>query len=61
MTRATIGISAANMALKQNAIELTYKYPLAANVVHELFYIDDTLTGADSIESAIALQRQLQD
>ncbi len=65
MTRATFGVSAscfaANMALKQNAIELIGKYPLAANVVHESFYVDDTLTGADSIESAITLQRQLKD
>ena len=65
MTRATSGVSAssftANMGLKQNAIELSDKYPLAANVVHESFYIDDTLTGSDNIESAITLQRQLQD
>lgn len=62
MTIATSGVSAscfaANMALKR---ELTDKYPLAARVVHELFYVDDTLTGADSIKSAITLQRQLQD
>ena len=41
MTRATFGVSAscfaANMALKQNAIELTDKYLLAANVIHESF------------------------
>ena len=49
------------MALNQNSIELTDKYQLPANVVHESFYVDDTLTGAHSIESAIALQRQLQD
>ena len=65
MTRATFDVSAsclaANMALKLNAIELTDKYLLAANVVHESFYADDTLTGTDSIECAIALQRQLQD
>ena len=65
MTRATFGVSAscftANMAFKQNAIELTDKYPLAGHVVHESLYADDTLNGADSIESAIALQRQLQD
>ena len=52
---------AANMVLKQNTIDLTDRYPLAVNVVHKSFYVDDTLTGADSIESAIALQRQLQD
>ena len=61
MTRAMFDISApffsAKMVLKQNAMELTGTYPLAASVTHELFYIDDTVTGADSIESAIALQR----
>ena len=59
MTRATLGFPAtcftANMALKQNAIKLTDKYLLAANGFHESFYIDDTMTGADSIESAITL------
>ena len=65
MTRATFGVSAscfaANMAVKQNAIELANKYPLAADAVHKSFYVDDGLTGADDVESAIALQRQLQD
>ena len=65
MTRATFGVSAscfaANMAVKQNAIELASKYPLAADAVHKSFYVDDGLTGADDIDSAIALQQQLQD
>ena len=64
MTLATFGISAscfaANMAVKQNAIEQADQYPLAAEAVHKSFYIDDRLTGADDMESAIALQRQLQ-
>lgn len=50
-----------NMAVKQNAIELTSEYPLAAEVVHKSFYVDDGLTGADNVESAITIQRQLQD
>ena len=65
MTRATFGVSAscfaANMAVKQNAMELANKYPLAADAVHKSFYVDDGLTGADDIDSAITLQRQLQD
>ena len=65
MTRATFGVSAscfaANMAVKQNAIELAEEYPLAAKEDHEAFYVDDGLTRADSVESAIVLQRQLQD
>lgn len=64
MTRATFGVSAscfaANMAVKHNAIELVDKYPLAAVAVHESFYVDDGLTGADDVKSAITLQRQLQ-
>ena len=65
MTRATFGMSAscfaANMAIKHNALELQDKYPQAANAVCTSFYVDDCLTGADNIESAITLQRQLQD
>ena len=65
MTRATFGVSAscfaANMAVKQNALELTRKYPQAAEAVLKSFYVDDGLSGADSVKLAIALQRQLQD
>jgi hypothetical protein len=65
MTRVTFGVSAscfaANMAMKQNAIELVDKYPRAADVVRKSAYVDDTLTGADTVESAIDLQGQLQD
>ena len=65
MTRVTFGISAssfaANMSVKQNATNLAHKYPLAAKAVDESFYVDDGLTGADSTEEAIELQKQLQD
>ena len=65
MTRATFGVSAscfaANMAVKQNALELMRKYPQAAEAVLKFFYVDDGLSGADSVKLAIALQRQLQD
>jgi hypothetical protein len=65
MTRVTFGVSAssftANMSVKQNAADLAHKYPLAARVVSESFYVDDGLTGADSTEAAVELQRQLQD
>ena len=61
MTRAIFGVSAscfaANMAVKRNAVELADKYPLAADAVHKSFYVDDGLTGADDIKSAITLQR----
>ena len=63
MTRVTFGVSAssfaANMAVKQNAIDLAHKYPLAAKAVDDSFYVDDGLTGADSTEEAKQLQKQL--
>ena len=50
MTSATFGVSAssfaANMSVKHNALE----FPKAANVVETSFYVDDCLTGADSVE-----------
>ena len=65
MTRITFGVSAssfaANMSVKQNAADLAHKYPVAARAVDESFYVDDGLTGADSTEAAIELQKQLQD
>ena len=64
MTRITFGVSAlsfvANMAVKQNALDLALEYPQVAAVVEKLFYVDDGLTGADSIEEAVDLQKQLQ-
>ena len=55
MTRVTFGVSAssfaANMSVKRNA--------KAANVVENGFYVDDCLTGADSVEDAIDLHQQL--
>ena len=65
MTRVTFGVSAssfaANMSVKQNALDFTMDYPLAIDAVNRAFYVDDGLTGADSTEEAIKLQRQLQD
>ena len=65
MTRVTFGVSAscfaANMAVKQNAIDFVDEYPLAAKVVETSFYVDDCLTGADDAKTTIVLRRQLQD
>lgn len=65
MTRATFRVSAscfaANMAVKQNANELAQEYPLAAETVNQSFYVDDGLTSADDVDTAVVLQRQLQD
>ncbi len=64
MTRLTFGVSAssfiANMCVKQNALDHVLEFPLAAKAVEESFYVDDGLTGADSIEQAIELHHQLQ-
>ena len=63
MTRVSFGVSAssftANMSVKQNATDLAHKYPLAAQAVDESFYVDDGLTGADSIEEAVELQNKI--
>lgn len=60
MTRVTFGVSAssfaANMAMKQNAIEHAQEFPLAADVVQKCFYVDDCLTGADDSNSVLILQ-----
>ena len=50
-----ISFIAANIAIKQNSIDYAELYPLAAEVVQKGFYVDDCLTGADSIE----LQQQI--
>ena len=64
MTRVTFGVSAssfvANMCIKQNAANLVKEFPLAAAAVEESFYVDDGLTGADNIETAVRLQKELQ-
>ena len=63
MTRVTFGVSAssfaANMAVKQNAVEHAQEFPLAADVVQKCSYVDDCLMGADDPNSAMTLQRQL--
>ena len=65
MTRVTFGVCAssfaANMCVKQNALDHAHQYPLAVRAVEESFYVDDALTRADSREEAIQLQKQLQD
>ena len=59
MTRVTFGVAAssfaANMSIKQNALDFAHEFPLAAKVVDESFYVDDCLTGADTVEEAIEL------
>ena len=53
MTRLTFGVSAssfaANMTMKQNALDHASAYPLSAQVVFDSFYMDDGLTDTDSM------------
>lgn len=64
MTRVTFGISSssfiANMCVKRNAADFSQEYPLASKIVNDWYYVDDCLTGADSVEQSIEQQRQLQ-
>ena len=64
MTWVTVGVSAssftANMAVKQNAIDYSHEFPLAAEVVHKSFYVDDCLTGTiDSKSAPLSTRRHL--
>ena len=63
MTRLTFGVSAssfaANMAVKQNAIDHADEFPVASEVVHKSFYVDDCLTDAQDSTSALLLQQRL--
>lgn len=65
MTRATFGVSAscfaANTSMKRNAQDFAHLYPRAAEVVNESFYVDDELTGANDIATAISLKQEIQD
>ena len=64
MTRVTFSVFAsafaANMSVKQNAVDFALEYPQAAEAVKKYFYVDDGLTGADTVDDAITLQTQLQ-
>ena len=65
MTRAAFGVAAlcfaANMAVKQNAIEHKQQFILEAQAMKDSFYVDDGLTGADSVELAIRTREELQE
>ena len=60
MARVTFGV-AANIAVKQNAQDFTLEYSMDPQTVETLFYVDNCLTGADDVETAIILQKQLCD
>ena len=64
MCRLTFGVSAssfaANMSVLQNALDSSKEHPLAFRVVENSLYVDDCLTGADTVEEAVRLQTDLQ-
>lgn len=48
----------ATRTLKQLAVDERERYPLAAQAVDEDIYMDDVISGADDIETAVELQKQ---
>ena len=65
MTRLTFGMSASSFAtkkvMKQNALENVHTQPHAVQAVLDSFYVDDGLTGANSIEEAVQLCKELHE
>lgn len=59
----TYGTSAASFlairALRQLAYDNINQYPQAAEIILRDFYVDDLLSGADSIEEALTIQKQI--
>ena len=43
------------MCVKQNALDFAMDFPLAFDAVKDNFYVDNGLTGADSVEEAVRL------
>ncbi|XP_055621978.1 uncharacterized protein LOC129765590 [Toxorhynchites rutilus septentrionalis] len=50
----------ATRVLKQLALDSAQKYELAARIVQEDFYMDDFLSGANTVEEAIKLQKEVR-
>lgn len=63
LTTVTYGTKAAPFlairTLKQLAEDVEKNYPLAAKIINDDFYVDDVLTGANTIEEAEEIQREL--
>ena len=64
MTKVTFGVAPSsfitNMCVKQNSLDHCDKYPLATKAVNDSFYVDDGLTGTDTVDGVNHLQWQLQ-
>ena len=65
MTRLTFRVTSSPLLVTQTLRKLADNYsselPQAAQTVHTSFYVDDCLTGADSLEEAISLREGLND
>ena len=48
------------MCVKQNALHYASEFPLASETVHKSCYVDDGLTGSDTVGGALKLQKDLQ-
>ncbi|XP_055387374.1 uncharacterized protein LOC129615957 [Condylostylus longicornis] len=63
LTTVTFGTKSApflaTRVLKQLAIDEKLNYPIASRITLDSFYVDDLLSGADSIEKALEMQKQL--
>ena len=64
MTRLTFGVTSspflASKVLRQVADDYEESYPRAAAVVRSNFYVDDCLTGANTLEDATSLRSELK-
>lgn len=63
MTRLTFGVKSspylATQVLRQLARDYREEFPRAASIVESCFYVDDCLTGAETIEDAVAIREEL--
>ena len=63
MKRLTFGVSSspylASQVLRQVAVDHQAEYPKASEVIRTSFYVDDCLTGTNTVEEASSLQHQL--
>ena len=59
MTRVTFGVSASSFIANMSVMDYAMEFPLAFSAVKDNFYVDDGLTGANSVEEAIKLYEQL--
>ena len=63
LTTVTYGTTSApfqaNRCLKQIAIDLNSEFPLAAKIINDDCYVDDFVSGADSLEQALQCKNEL--